>query len=347
VIEGIQGKVPKSRNLKKIYLPSFGKIDLNQKHVLCKSTDKFGISATVQELMCLLGQSEVYEEASDTFARMFKLYISAPKIVSTHYGESLSQLIKINKEEVIPRLQWVRKQGNIYVIVDRSMVYARDEGRKEMKLGRIFNERKVIDIHNDMAEITETICVSHLGSVKYFFPKLEWHLVQYEKIVVIGDWAKWIWNCVEDNYPGVVQILDFYNAKENLIIFGKHQFTDDQKHKAMIEAQSELLLKNQSEQVMVILKNNRTKSLQAKISKQNALGYYIEHDGRMDYKSYKEKGLIISFVSIESANKSVILQRMKLSGQKWTTRRTQAIANLRCFNKSNAWDIVGNLIKIA
>lgn len=94
-------------------------------------------------------------------------------------------------------------------MVDGSMVYTRDEGWKEIKLGRIFNERKVIGIQKDRAEITETIYVSHLGSIKDFFPKLEWHLVPYKKIVVIGDGAKWIWNWVEDNYP-----IDFYHAKE-------------------------------------------------------------------------------------------------------------------------------------
>lgn len=316
---------------------------------MCKSTDKFGISATVQELMCLLGQSQVYEEASDTFARMLKLDISAQQIqrVSLHYGSRLSQLIKKNKEGVIPILEGVKKEDNIYVMVDGSMVYTRDEGWKEMKLGRIFNERKVIDIQKDRAEITETIYVSHLGSIKDFFPKLEWHLVPYKKIVVIGDGAKWIWNWVEDNYPGAVQILDFYHAKEKLIIFGKHQFTDDQKRKAWIEEQSELLLNNQSEQVIVNLKKIRATSEQAKITKQNAIDYYIEHDDRMDYKSYKEKGLMIGSGPIESANRSVIQQRMKLSGQKWTTRGAQAIANLRCYNKSNAWNFVANLIKVA
>jgi len=50
---------------------------------------------------------------------------------------------------------------------------------------------------------------------------------------------------------------------------------------------------------------------------------------------------------IEAAHRNVIQQRLKLSGQKWTIKGAQAIANLRCYQKSNAWDIIDNLIRVA
>ncbi|MFT6809117.1 MAG: hypothetical protein ACJA01_002349, partial [Saprospiraceae bacterium] len=47
------------------------------------------------------------------------------------------------------------------------------------------------------------------------------------------------------------------------------------------------------------------------------------------------------------AHRSVIQQRMKLSGQKWSLKGANAIATLRCYNKSNAWKLVYQVIKAA
>ncbi len=52
------------------------------------------------------------------------------------------------------------------------------------------------------------------------------------------------------------------------------------------------------------------------MAKAKLLEYYIEHDDRMQYKTYRDRGLMIGSGPIEAAHRSVIQQRMKLSGQK-------------------------------
>ena len=47
---------------------------------------------------------------------------------------------------------------------------------------------------------------------------------------------------------------------------------------------------------------------------------------------------------IEAAHRSVIQQRMKLSGQKWSIEGAQAMANLRCYKHSRAWGIIKKII---
>ena len=63
-----------------------------------------------------------------------------------------------------------------------------------------------------------------MGSVHEFFPKLERHLTRYNNKVIIGDGAAWIWKWAEDNYPNATQIVDFYHAKEKLVLFSNQQF---------------------------------------------------------------------------------------------------------------------------
>jgi len=36
-----------------------------------------------------------------------------------------------------------------------------------------------------------------------------------EKQVVMGDGAEWIWNIAEEHFPGAVQIVDWYHARQH------------------------------------------------------------------------------------------------------------------------------------
>lgn len=322
---------------------------MKKDHVLCQCTRHFRISERLQGLMCLLGQSMVFEEASEVFSQMMRLDISAPQIqrVCAYYGSQIDPLIKANCEAVIPRLETNQKEDTAYVMVDGSMVFTREDKWREMKLGRIFYSSQIADIQTDRREIMKSIYVSHLGSVDEFFPKFERFLTTYKQKVVLGDGAKWIWNWVEDNYPGATQILDFYHAKEKLVLFAKHQFINDEKRESWLKEQKEKLLNNQLEEVIATLKACRSRNEEAAQSKQKAMDYYIEHEDRMQYKTYIENGLMIGSGPIEAAHRSVIQQRLKLSGQKWTIKGAQAIANLRCYKQSGSWTTIKQLIAAA
>ncbi len=39
-------------------------------------------------------------------------------------------------------------------------------------------------------------------------------LTQAEEVVAIGDGAHWIWNLVEEHFPGAVQVVDWYHASQ-------------------------------------------------------------------------------------------------------------------------------------
>jgi len=101
------------------------------------------------------------------------------------------------------------------------------------------------------------------------------------------------------------------------------------------------------EEVLQTLKSCRARNTEAKLAKQKTIDYYIQHDDRMQYKTYRDKGWMIGSGPIEAAHRSVIQQRMKLSGQKWSIQGAQAVANLRCYKNSNAWTMVRRIIAAA
>lgn len=291
----------------------------------------------------------MYEEASELFSEMMGIDISAPQIqrVCTHYGNAIDPLVKANCESIIPRLEVGKDQGKVYVMVDGSMVYTRDDGWRELKLGRVFPHTQVVNIQDNRRQILESVYVSHLGSVEEFFPKFERHLVGYTDKVIIGDGAQWIWNWADDNYPGALQILDFYHAREKLVLFARYQYRDEQARLDWVQQQSDKLLDNGLEEVLTTLRSCRANNPEAKLAKQKAIDYYIEHDDRMQYRTYREQGLMIGSGPIEAAHRSVIQQRLKLSGQKWSISGAQAMANLRCYKHSRAWNIIKTIIAAA
>lgn len=301
----------------------------------------------MRSVMCLVGQAAVYESGSELIAELMGLQVGSSQLqrVCVHYGNQIDPLIEANCEAVIPQLSEPKEKATAtYVMMDGSMIFTTAHEWKELKLGRIFNEAKVVPIQAKRKEVVESVYVGHLGSVDEFLPKLERHLVGYKHKIILGDGAKWIWNWAEDNYPGAVQILDFYHAKEKLVLFARQHFKVDEQRQQWIKEQTDCLLDNGLDKVLDRLRACRCRTPEAKLARQKAVDYFREHEDRMQYKTYRDKGWMIGSGPIEAANRSVIQQRMKLSGQKWSISGAQAMTNLRCYRQGGHWEKVEQLI---
>ena len=327
----------------------FGRVDLSKAHVL--QHDVFKITMYLQSLICLLAQDVVFDGASQLLNKLLSIDLSAKQIqrVSHWYGNQINPIITANHTEYMPKLKSVKnKDEHTYVMVDGSMLFTREDKWKENKLALLFDETQNLDIQSDRNEIVDTLYISHLGGIDKFLPKVERHLSCVKgKKVFVADGAKWIWNWVEDNYPGSTQILDYFHAVEKIEELARYQFKDDKVKKEWLSQQKELLLKDGVYKVISNLKTIRNRNKMAAKAKEAAIRYYEEHEDRMLYKTYKDRGLLIGSGPIEAGNRNVIQQRLKLSGQRWTIKGAQAIANLRCYNKSGAWDIIEKLIRLA
>lgn len=326
-----------------------GRIELKKSHVLAQGTTKFAMSEKVRRLCCLTGQAQVYDQASELLDEVGGISVCGMQIqrVCHYYGNLLDPLIEQDCQSMIPRVSQKDKTEPLYVMVDGAMLFTRTDKWRELKLGRIFAEHQLVELSKSRREIRHSVYVSHLGSVDDFFPKLERHLVNYHHKVIIGDGAKWIWNWADDNYPAATQILDFYHAKEKLVVFARHQWRCEQQRQSWVKQQCDRLLNNKLEEVLQAIRAARAKNEEARIAKGKLLDYYLEHEDRMQYKTYRDKGLLIGSGPIEAAHRSVIQQRMKLSGQKWSLSGAQAMANLRCYKCSRAWHLVEKLVAAA
>lgn len=66
----------------------------------------------------------------------------------------------------------------------------------------------------------------------------------------------------------------------------------------------------------------------------------------MDYKKYLHIGCgIIGSGAIESAHRTVVQKRLKLSGQRWSKKGAQNMLNLRVTQMNGQWNKVVKLVK--
>ena len=68
-----------------------------------------------------------------------------------------------------------------------------------------------------------------------------------------------------------------------------------------------------------------------------AIAYLWKNRCRMNYAAYRKAGLPISSGTVESAAKTLVQQRMKQAGMRWSRDGAQAMLALRARLLSNRW----------
>jgi len=325
-----------------------GKIEVSKTHLLSKTPKKFRITPYAIQMMCYLGQQKVYAEAEEELEILRGIDISAKQIenVCHYYGEKLEEEIQqeITSGGALPQKNDRKRH---YAMLDGGMLLTREEKWKEMKLARIFDATEIVSINKNRNYIGESTYVAHLGNHKQFLQKVENHLDDKGEIIFIADGAKWIWKWVEAMYPESTQILDYYHASQHLCQWAEMAIKDEQQKKNWIHTQCLWLLNNGVDTVIENIKQLKVNDTQVRKSRNTLIAYYESNQSRMQYKTYKEHGLMIGSGPIEAAHRHVIQQRMKLSGQRWTIKGAQQIVNLRVAEKSNNWGKVIEIINKA
>jgi hypothetical protein len=158
---------------------------------------------------------------------------------------------------------------------------------------------------------------------------------QADEVVVIGDGAHWIWNLAEQYFPQATQIVDWYHASEYLWKAGTAIHGDGtQARAAWVQQQLDRLWEGQLEQVVVQLEAHR----EVGDAVEEALNYYTTHRTRMDYPSYRARGLQIGSGTIESCCKQLVSARLKQAGMIWSEEGANAVVAVRAWLKSGRWE---------
>ena len=187
----------------------------------------------------------------------------------------------------------------------------------------------------------------HLGDHRPFIEQTDRLIESYGplggRLVFISDGAPWIRNWITDTFPTAVSILDYYHAAQYLYPFSESYFKEDkQQANQWIESQKKLLLNSEVNAVMDNIRKLSPDHPQAR----KILEYCQANKDRMDYKKYLTIGCgLIGSGAIESAHRTVVQKRLKLSGQRWTKTGAQNMLNLRVTKMNGQWNEVVKLVQ--
>ena len=156
---------------------------------------------------------------------------------------------------------------------------------------------------------------------------------------MIGDGALWIWNLSHQYFPGAVEIVDLYHARQHLWELAAQLWPDDKRGRRLwAKKRQRQLDRSKIEQLVVALRDFAAPRQDPARRLATEADYFERNAARMRYPSFRKQGFFIGSGVIEAGCKTVIAQRLKQSGMFWTVRGANAIVALRCARLSGRFE---------
>jgi len=245
----------------------------------------------------------------------------------------------------------------LYITIDGTgvpVVRAETEGRpgkgedgiartREVKLACVFTQTRVDD---DGYPVRDPHSSSYLAT---FEPAARFGILMaaearrrgarhVRQLTILGDGAHWIWNLASEHFPEATQIVDLYHAREHLHDLGKLLafMLGDTSSEWLAERSADL----DAGAIPALLSAARAFPLTGikAAERDKALAYFETNAPRMRYSHFRSHGLFVGSGVVEAGCKSVIGQRLKLSGMHWSVPGATGILTLRCQQASGRWE---------
>jgi hypothetical protein len=132
---------------------------------------------------------------------------------------------------------------------------------REAKLGCVFTQttlgqRRLCDSRSGFDHLYRSHRNRRRVRQTHLSGSLEPWLEPRAKKVVIGDGAEWIWNLADHHFPGAIQIVDLYHARQHLWEVARKLHPNDPNQKAWMKVhQKRLLDKGKIEKLVLSLRS--------------------------------------------------------------------------------------------
>ncbi len=313
-------------------------------------------SPGVRRMQALVGQEAPFDRGREQLQLLAGLEVTTKSVERTaeaigadiaqrEQGEIQKALqldLPVIAGEPIPIL-YVQMDGTGVPVVKRETVgrQGKTEGQpahtREVKLGCVFTQttwdRKGYPLRDpDSTTYTGAIETAEEFGKRIYREAWKRGWSRAKKKVVIGDGAEWIWNLVAEHFPGAIQIVDLYHARQHLWEVARQLYPNDAVHqKAWMKIHQKRLLDKGKITKLVSSLRSSDSDHPAVVEKIRSEADYFERNAkRMQYPKFRRQHLFIGSGVIEAGCKTVIASRLKRSGMFWTVRGANAILTLRC-----------------
>jgi len=306
-------------------------------------------SAGLDEALALLGATQdSFADAAQVLARLTLVQISPNSVRAatetlgaTLMATQTAQVAAVQAGQTRP-IASMPAPDRLYVTMDGVLAHLHDGGWREIKVGCCYTTTT----RRDRQHPGQVAIHAHQPSYVTALTEAEtfgWHLwceaarrgvMQAAEVVVLGDGAHWIWNMADALFPQATQILDWYHASQYLwdaatAIWGAA-------HPERVGWARDQLADLWDGKVDAVLAGLATHA-DAGEGVTAAISYYTTHRTRMDYPTYRARGMQIGSGSVESACKQLVSARLKGAGMIWDGEGAEAVAAVRACLKSGRW----------
>jgi len=207
---------------------------------------------------------------------------------------------------------------------------------RDVKLGCVFTQTAWDTEGYAIRDPDTTTYVAAIETAEEFGPRI--YLEAWKRgwshallRVVIGDGAEWIWNLVALYFPGAIQIVDQYHAREHLWDLARKLYpSQDAEQKRWMMIHQDQLDQGDIENLVLALRAIDTVNPELAEAVRTTAHYFETNVERMRYPEFRRQHLFVGSGVIEAGCKTVIGSRCKESGMFWTVRDANAILALRC-----------------
>jgi len=215
---------------------------------------------------------------------------------------------------------------------------------REVKIGCVFTQTSTDHEGRPVRDEASTSYVAAIETAEDFGLRIYteawqrgWSYAQ--KKVVIGDGAIWIWNLADQHFPGAVQIVDLYHARQHPWELSAKLFPNDERaRQCWMVSRLKQLEAGQIESLVGTLRGLQPQSAELAKLIRNEADYFERNAERMRYPAFRAQGLFVGSGVVEAGCKEVIGSRLKRSGMFWTVRGANSIIALRCCQISGRFE---------
>jgi hypothetical protein len=313
-------------------------------------------SPGVRRMQALVGQDSPFDHGREQMKILAGLEVTAKSVERT--AEAIGADIAHSEQDEIRKIVQLdlplivgEPIPILYVQMDGTgvpVVKKETEGRKgktdgqpahtrEAKLGCVFTQTtwdKEGFAIRDPDSTTYTGAIETAGDFGKRLYREAWNRgwSRAVKKVVMGDGAEWIWNLANLHFPGAVQIVDLYHARQHLwdLVRSLHPNQALNQQAWMKVHQKRLLDKGKIEKLVVSLRSTESTNPDVLEKIRTEADYFERNAERMRYPKFRRQHLFVGSGVIEAGCKTVIGSRLKQSGMFWTVRGANAVLALRC-----------------
>ena len=313
-------------------------------------------SPGVRHMQAMVGQAAPFDQGREQMKVLAGLEVTAKSVERTAEGvgaeiaqreqgtiqKALQLDLPVVAGEPIPIL-YVQMDGTGVPVVKKETVgrQGKTEGQpahtREVKLGCVFTQARWDQEGYPIRDLDSTTYTGAVETAEEFGKRIYleawkrgWSRAQ--KKVVMGDGAEWIWNLAAEHFPGAIQIVDIYHARQHLWELARRLHPNDEANQRawMKRHRKRLLDEGKIERLVGRLRSIKSASPEVAEKIRTEADYFERNAERMRYPKFRRQHLFVGSGVIEAGCKTGIASRLKRSGMFWTVRGANAILALRC-----------------